>query len=94
MDNITTDLVVLYCIAQKLTYVDHILLARYYGGEEEWENVKCAGVDEMGTPFVIQEDDDRVKVVCKYADGLRCMEDEWRYVTEADLKSGRRLHAK
>jgi|SRR5579871_2863407 len=89
------ELVYLYCIIHKLDFCSHDTLAAYWGGEEEWEGVRCAGVDEMGTPFIIQEDDGRVKVVSAYADGRRRMEDEWRYVTTEDLRGAgtQPLHA-
>jgi hypothetical protein len=87
-------LIQLYCIAFGLTFASRRDLNALWGGEEEWEGVRCAGIDHMGTPYIIQEDDGRVKVVTDFATGeADLMEDVWTYVSEAQVKGGKLLHA-
>jgi L-asparaginase II len=83
------DLVFIYCFDHNLDFCSHGTLVAYWGGAEKWNGVQCAGVDHMGIPFIIQEDDGRVKVVSASVAG---MVNKWRYVTEQELRSTKQLH--
>ncbi len=85
-------LVFQYCTEHGLQFYPRKALDVMAGDAEEWEGVLCAGMDDFGTAFIIQEEDGRVKVIGRYADGISLMEDEWRYLTEDELRSGKRLH--
>lgn len=88
-----SDLVHLYCIKHHLEYHDHAQLVVRFGGKEEWEGIKSAGLDHMGTAFIVEKDNGVVEVVTAYADGFKRMEDRWTSVCRLDLESGRQLHA-
>lgn len=84
-----------YCNAHGLVFYDHCTLVERFGGEEEWVGIVAIGAfDEVhGVPALILQDDETVKVVTKFADGRRHMEDVWTPVSVNSLSMLRCVHA-